>query len=51
MLKTPVAGALLLIGLKLANDLVTLRRDRLVHQWAQPVARATPAGHPTEARR
>lgn len=48
-LKSPVAGALLLVGLKLAYDLVTLRRDQAKEQ--DPVARAgvrPPAGDRTE---
>ena len=51
LLKTPVAGALLLVGLKLAHDLVTMRRDRLNREQAQPVDPTIPAGHPTEASR
>lgn len=51
-LKSPVAGALLLVGLKLAYDLVTLRRDRPKEQ--DPVARAgarPPVGDRTEPSR
>ena len=51
-LKSPVAGALLLVGLKLAYDLVTLRRDRTKEQ--DPDARAgarPPVGDRTEATR
>jgi Family of unknown function (DUF6498) len=51
-LKSPVAGALLLVGLKLAYDLVTLRRDRAKEQ--DPVARAgarPPVGDRTETSR
>lgn len=51
-LQWPVAGALLLVGLKLAYDLVTLRRDRTKEQ--DPVARASarpPVVDRTEASR
>ena len=51
-LKLPVAGALLLVGLKLAYDLVTLRRGRTREQ--DPVARAgarPPVGNRTETSR
>jgi hypothetical protein len=51
-LKSPVAGALLLVGLKLAYDLVTLRRDRAKEQ--NPVARTggrPPVGDRTETSR
>jgi hypothetical protein len=51
-LQWPVAGALLLVGLKLAYDLVTLRRDRTREQ--DPDARASarpPVGDRTEASR
>jgi hypothetical protein len=51
-LQWPVAGALLLVGLKLAYDLVTLRRDRTKEQ--DPDARASarpPVGDRTEASR
>ena len=51
-LKSPVTGALLLVGLKLAYDLVTLDRDRKKEQ--EPEARAgarPPAGGRTEATR
>ena len=49
-LQAPVAGALLLVGLKLAYDLVTLGRDRRKDQEAGAQARP-PAGDRTEATR
>jgi Family of unknown function (DUF6498) len=51
-LQSPVAGALLLVGLKLAYDLVTLRRDRTKEQ--DPRGRASvrpPLGDRTETSR
>ena len=51
-LKSPVAGALLLVGLKLAYDLVTLRRDQAKEQ--DPVAWGSarpPVGDRTETSR
>jgi len=41
-LQWPVAGALLLVGLKLAYDLVTLRRDRTREQAPDARAGARP---------
>jgi uncharacterized iron-regulated membrane protein len=49
-LKAPVAGALLLVGLKLAYDLVALGRERRKDQEAGAQARL-PAGDRTEATR
>ena len=51
-LGSPVAGALLLVGLKLAYDLVTLRRDRPKAQYpdARDSARL-PVGDRTETSR
>jgi hypothetical protein len=51
-LQSPVAGALLLVGLKLAYDLVTLRRDRTKEQDQDARANARPpVGDRTEATR
>jgi len=51
-LQSPVAGALLLVGLKLAYDLVTLRRDRRKEQDQDARASARPpVGDRTEATR
>jgi hypothetical protein len=51
-LQAPVAGALLLVGLKLAYDLVTLDRDRKNEQDQEARAGARPpAGDRTEATR
>jgi hypothetical protein len=51
-LRSPVAGALLLVGLKLAYDLVTLERDRKTEQEREArTAARPPAGDRTEATR